>query len=207
MLFGSRARGDANEDSDYDVAVFLRDMPDRRTEWERLARLRLKFLDAGGPFFEAIPFRASDYDARTPLMHEIRREAGPVKPKRRNSSPTRSNCSAMPIRCSIPVWTITALEPLTSLVSIWPGHIPLNETAVPPKPTAACKRSFSDCRRMTTDQTRASRLLTTAYHYKSSSDYETGPEDNPSPEEAREAVETARRFVAQFALSNPPPCC
>ena len=74
VLFGSRARGDANEDSDYDVAVFLRDMPDRRTEWERLARLRLKFLDADGPFFEAIPFRASDYDARTPLMHEIRRD-------------------------------------------------------------------------------------------------------------------------------------
>ena len=29
MLYGSRARGDAREDSDYDVAVFLRDMPDR----------------------------------------------------------------------------------------------------------------------------------------------------------------------------------
>ncbi len=48
-------------------------------------------------------------------------------------------------------------------------------------------------------------FLTTAYHYKSSSDYETGPEDNPSPEEAREAVETARRFVAQFALLTPLP--
>ena len=28
-LFGSRARGDATEDSDYDVAVFLRDTSDR----------------------------------------------------------------------------------------------------------------------------------------------------------------------------------
>jgi uncharacterized protein len=27
VLFGSRARGDAQPDSDYDVAVFLRDMP------------------------------------------------------------------------------------------------------------------------------------------------------------------------------------
>jgi predicted nucleotidyltransferase len=74
VLFGSRARGEANEDSDYDVAVFLKDIPDRRAEWERLAKLRLRFLDAGGPFFEAIPFRASDYNAHTPLMHEIRRD-------------------------------------------------------------------------------------------------------------------------------------
>ena len=28
-LFGSRARGDAEEDSDYDVAVFVRDLTDR----------------------------------------------------------------------------------------------------------------------------------------------------------------------------------
>lgn len=29
VLFGSRSRGDARPDSDYDVAVFLRDMSDR----------------------------------------------------------------------------------------------------------------------------------------------------------------------------------
>lgn len=29
VLFGSRARGDAGEDSDYDVAVFLKDLADR----------------------------------------------------------------------------------------------------------------------------------------------------------------------------------
>ena len=74
VLFGSRARGDAGPDSDYDVAVFLKDIPNRRAEWDRLAHLRLRFLDAGGPFFEAIPFRASDYDARTSLMHEIRQD-------------------------------------------------------------------------------------------------------------------------------------
>jgi hypothetical protein len=56
------------------VAVFLKDIQNRRAEWNRLAHLRLRFLDAGGPFFEAIPFRASDWDARTPLMHEIRRD-------------------------------------------------------------------------------------------------------------------------------------
>lgn len=74
VLFGARARGEAREDSDYDVAVFLKEIPNRRVEWDRLARLGLRFLDAGGPFFEAIPFLASDWDRRTPLMHEIRRD-------------------------------------------------------------------------------------------------------------------------------------
>jgi predicted nucleotidyltransferase len=31
VLFGSRARGDARRDSDYDVAVFVRNLEDRRT--------------------------------------------------------------------------------------------------------------------------------------------------------------------------------
>jgi predicted nucleotidyltransferase len=79
VLFGSRARGDAGDDSDYDVAVFLKDTGDKEAgdlwaEWDRLADLRVRFLDAGGPFIEAIPFRASDYNKRTPLMHEIRKD-------------------------------------------------------------------------------------------------------------------------------------
>jgi uncharacterized protein (UPF0332 family) len=47
--------------------------------------------------------------------------------------------------------------------------------------------------------------LTTAYHYKSTSDCETGPEDNPTPEEAREAVKTAERFIAIYAVLTPLP--
>ena len=79
VLFGSRARGDTKEDSDYDIAVFLKDTGERATgnlwaEWDRLADLRVRFLDADGPFIEAIPFRASDYTRRTPLMHEIRKD-------------------------------------------------------------------------------------------------------------------------------------
>ena len=74
VLFGSRARGEAAPGSDYDIAVFLNTMTSRRAEWLRLADLRLQFLDAGAPFLEAIPFLASDYERRTPLMHEIRRD-------------------------------------------------------------------------------------------------------------------------------------
>jgi len=75
VLFGSRARGDAESDSDYDVAVFLRDMPDRITELFRLADLSTALLDETGEFVHATAYRDEAYnDARMPLMHEIRRE-------------------------------------------------------------------------------------------------------------------------------------
>ncbi len=77
VLFGSRARGDAKPDSDYDVAVFLNGMngaSDRWAELHRLAALRVKFIDETGAFFDAKPYAAGVYRERSPLMHEIRRE-------------------------------------------------------------------------------------------------------------------------------------
>jgi hypothetical protein len=43
-------------------------------EWYSLADLRTRILDADGPFFDAIPFRSSDYDRCTPIMCEIKRD-------------------------------------------------------------------------------------------------------------------------------------
>ncbi len=72
VLYGSRARGDAGPDSDYDVAVFLHDMPDRFAEMNRLADLSTSFLDETGEFIHAMPYPAETYNERTPLMHEVR---------------------------------------------------------------------------------------------------------------------------------------
>jgi uncharacterized protein len=72
VLFGSRARGVAGPDSDYDVAVFLRDMPDRFAKMDRLADLSTSILDETGELIQALPYRADAYHEPTPLMHEIR---------------------------------------------------------------------------------------------------------------------------------------
>jgi uncharacterized protein len=74
MLFGSRARGGAHEASDYDIAVFLKDLTDRRREFHRLADLRTEILADTGVFIEARPFPEGGYRERTPLVHGLRRE-------------------------------------------------------------------------------------------------------------------------------------
>ncbi len=74
VLYGSRARGDAGPESDYDVAVFLRDMDDRFAELRRLASLSSSVIDETGEVVHAVPYHAGTYVERMPLMREIRLE-------------------------------------------------------------------------------------------------------------------------------------
>jgi uncharacterized protein len=74
VLFGSRARGDARLGSDYDVAVFLRDMCDRYQELDRLAHLSTEVIDETGEVVNALAYGAGAHNERTPPMREIRLE-------------------------------------------------------------------------------------------------------------------------------------
>jgi len=56
VLYGSRARGDARQDSDYDVAVFLKDMADRWNEIDKIVEIEVGILDETGAVINALPF-------------------------------------------------------------------------------------------------------------------------------------------------------
>ncbi len=72
ILYGSRARGEAGPESDYDVAVFLRDLADRAQAMNRLADIGTDILFEQGAVIHAMPHPAGSYAERSPLMHEIR---------------------------------------------------------------------------------------------------------------------------------------
>jgi predicted nucleotidyltransferase len=74
VLFGSRARGEARDDSDYDVAIFLKGLTDRWQEIDRIVPVVTDIIDDTGAVIHAMPYRAGAYQDRTSLMREIRRE-------------------------------------------------------------------------------------------------------------------------------------
>ena len=74
VLFGSRARGDARADSDYDVAVFLRDGPRDQEEADRVSDVTTDILLETGALITPLTFPLAEYDARTIFMGEVRRE-------------------------------------------------------------------------------------------------------------------------------------
>jgi uncharacterized protein len=77
ILFGSRARGQASQDSDYDVAVVVRDLSDRRRIRRILSDLAYDYI-LSGFFIRPIPLPADYLEPRerrpTELAEDIIRD-------------------------------------------------------------------------------------------------------------------------------------
>ena len=78
VLFGSRARGDAGPESDYDVGLFLTDLRSFDQEAQVLAEIETDLLTAIGAVVNTLPLPADAYDARTAWMREMRRDGVPL---------------------------------------------------------------------------------------------------------------------------------
>lgn len=74
VLFGSRARGDAHAESDYDVGLFLNDLRSFDREARTLAEIETDLLSETGAVINALPLPASSYGERTAWMQELRRD-------------------------------------------------------------------------------------------------------------------------------------
>jgi len=80
ILFGSRARGDAQPDSDYDVAVLLSgDLADERDIRSRVYGVAYDYL-LEGTMIQAVPLSAEEiHSTRTELAMRIAAEGIPVR--------------------------------------------------------------------------------------------------------------------------------
>jgi predicted nucleotidyltransferase len=74
VLCGSRARGDASEDSDYDIAVFIKDPDALSVELHQLAAVSTDLLVDTGSIISAKPFLAGAYREQTGFMYDLRRD-------------------------------------------------------------------------------------------------------------------------------------
>ncbi len=80
VLYGSRARDDARPDSDYDIAVFLKDLAANRwQDFQQIADIELAILDETGAVVHAMPFPAGFWQNRSsPLMYQLRADGRDV---------------------------------------------------------------------------------------------------------------------------------
>jgi uncharacterized protein len=65
---------EARPDSDYDVAVFLKNFTNLEHELDVLVKIEIDILDRTGAVVNAMPFREGAYNQTTGFMQEVRRD-------------------------------------------------------------------------------------------------------------------------------------
>jgi uncharacterized protein len=78
LLYGSRARGDHREDSDYDVLVVLEPPLDFWLEVKNLSQISSTLMFETWQDIYLKPVTADQVQARTGFMHNVRAEAIPI---------------------------------------------------------------------------------------------------------------------------------
>jgi predicted nucleotidyltransferase len=74
VLYGSRARGDHRSDSDYDIAVFIKNPGNFTHDCANLSEVSTDILFDTGVVVSATPFPAGAWLERTGFMHELRED-------------------------------------------------------------------------------------------------------------------------------------
>lgn len=78
ILYGSRARGDARDDSDYDLLAVLDSVPDYWAEVRKLGDLTFELMLRDKIAVHVRPVTAAQLGERTLFMHDVRADGVPV---------------------------------------------------------------------------------------------------------------------------------
>jgi len=73
VLYGSRARGDARRDSDWDIAVFVRGRPTTRDR-SVLSHISYDLMMETGAFSQALPFPANHWRLNYSFYRNVRED-------------------------------------------------------------------------------------------------------------------------------------
>ncbi len=200
VLFGSRARGDARPDSDYDVAVFLRDYTDLWNELQPLGALTTDILLETGAVISAKPFPAGKYQARTRLMGEIRREGIDILTPQaaRELAAARQHLAAAKAIVGLDVGYVAGREAYIAAYHAAEAFIH-DRTGSLAKTHRGLRTQFA---RLAQTEPQLdpgfSRFLANAYEIKSVADYGDEPE-SVSPDAARAIVRMAEQMIDAIA--------